>query len=406
MSRAPALLVSTLAALFAASARADIPVRSETRPVFVLNAVALPRGADSARVEITWEIPFRELAFHDEERGLRARYDVTAVLARGSRQFAGDVWEERARAATFAEARGGKLAKSTRVLVVPPGEYELRATVTDRVAGTSSSVQTHLSVRLGPTRIGLSDLRFVRYTEGQAHANPGREIPVGEGGHAVRVTLHPETAIGGEFRVRWRLSGPAGSAEVSGDSTVVLGKEPFSMEIQVLSATLSAGVHHFEVRLEGLDGTLEESRKATFFVRLTPQWFVIHREDAFEVLETLGTAEEVRALREASDEGWAGAVEGFWSGRDPDPRDPGNAFRDAIQERMEAAASLFEEPFRRPGWRTDRGRILVRFGHPQRRTVRSADFEGPASELWEYDSPRRLFFFVDERGSGEFWLRG
>jgi hypothetical protein len=67
---------------------------------------------------------------------------------------------------------------------------------------------------------------------------------------------------------------------------------------------------------------------------------------------------------------------------------------------------MFEEPFRKPGWRTDRGRILVRFGNPQRRTVRTADFEGPASELWEYDSPRRLFFFVDERGSGEFWLRG
>jgi GWxTD domain-containing protein len=406
MPRPSAFLAAALGAALAFTAAAELPVRSQGRPAFVLNAVALPQGADSARVEITWEIPYRELAFREEERGLRARYDVTAVLAKGSRQFAGEVWEERARAATFTEARGSRLAKSTRVLVVPPGEYELRATVTDRVAGTTSSVRTGLAVRLGPTRIGLSDLRFVRYTEGEAQANPGREIPVGEGGHAVRVTLHPETASGGEFRVRWRLFGPAGSDAVSGDSTVVLGNEPFPMEIGVLSERLNVGIHHFEVRLEGLDGTLEESRKATFFVRLTAQWFLLHREAAFEVLEMLGTDSEVRALRGASDAGWASAVEAFWAGRDPDPREAGNPFRDAVQERMETAASLFEEPFRRPGWRTDRGRILVRYGHPQRRTVRSADFEGPASELWEYDSPRRLFFFVDERGSGEFWLRG
>ena len=38
--------------------------------------------------------------------------------------------------------------------------------------------------------------------------------------------------------------------------------------------------------------------------------------------------------------------------------------------------------------------------------VRTGGFDGPASELWEYESPRRTFFFVDERGSGEYWLRG
>jgi GWxTD domain-containing protein len=72
---------------------------------------------------------------------------------------------------------------------------------------------------------------------------------------------------------------------------------------------------------------------------------------------------------------------------------------------MESAATLFHEPFRRPGWRTDRGRILVKYGRPSQRTVRAGDLDSSASELWEYESPRRVFFFVDDRGSGEFWLR-
>ena len=72
---------------------------------------------------------------------------------------------------------------------------------------------------------------------------------------------------------------------------------------------------------------------------------------------------------------------------------------------LETAATLFDEPFRRPGWRTDRGQVFLKYGRPVRRTVRSADFEGPASELWEYESPRRLFFFVDERGSDVYPVR-
>ena len=40
---------------------------------------------------------------------------------------------------------------------------------------------------------------------------------------------------------------------------------------------------------------------------------------------------------------------------------------------------------------TDRGRILLQFGNPERRTVHKGSFEDPASELWEYDSPLARF---------------
>jgi GWxTD domain-containing protein len=288
---------------------------------------------------------------------------------------------------------------------VPSGEYVLRATVSDRHARAVARAEVTLRAELGPARIGLSDLSFLRYTGDTATPNPEREIPVGETGHRVRLALHPQLPDGGEFRVRWRFSGASTGQAASGDTTVVLGKEPWPLEFGVPAERLLPGVHQLEVRLEGMTGRLEESRKATFFVRLTPQWFTLQRKEAWEVLELVATDEDSRALRGASDDEWPARVAAFWAARDPSPGTPENEFRDSIQQRMEAAATLFVEPFRKPGWRTDRGRTLIRFGTPDRRSVRTGDFEGPASELWEYDSPRRLFFFVDERGSGEFWLR-
>jgi GWxTD domain-containing protein len=390
----------------APAAGTGFPVRGVDRPRFVLDAVALPQGADSARVEITWEIPYQQLTFREEEGRYRALYDVTVVLAQGRNQVAGDVWEQRARARTFADTRGNGVAKGRRTLAVPTGKYHARVTVTDRIAHATSAAEADLDVALGPSRIGLSDLRFVRYTKEGPEANPGREIAAGDPGHYVRLTLHPQLAHGGTFRVRWKFLDAGGRGTISRDTTLVLASEPFPLEIPVPSDRLEVGVHDLEIRLEGAGGDTEESRHATFFVRLTARWFELHREEALEVLEILATSREIDELRDVSDAKWPARVRRFWKDRDPTPDTERNEYRDSIQERMETAAALFREPFRRPGWRTDRGRILIEFGRPDRRTVRSGSFDGPASELWEYESPRRIFFFVDERGSGEFWLRG
>lgn len=395
-----------LALLAATPASADFPVRGLGRPAFVLDAVVVPEGPDSVRVELTWEVPYRELTFRREGDWYRARYDVTVVFTRDRRQMAGDVWERRVRAASIAETRGKAHAQGRKSLVVPSGRYEVRATVTDRFSQRTSSVTTELVAERDGARFGLSDLRFVRYTGEDVLPNPGREIPVGEDGHVARLTLRPDLAERGTFRVRWRFLGASERGSLARDSTLVLEREPVQLDIPVPSDRLTPGEHQLEVRLEDPGGRSEESRKTTFFVRLTPQWFTIHREGALEVLEILATDEELRELREGGEAGWAERLEAFWQRRDPSPGTTGNEFRDAIQARMETAASLFREPFRRPGWRTDRGRILIEFGAPDRRTVRAGGFDGPASELWEYDSPRRTFFFVDDRGSGEYWLRG
>jgi GWxTD domain-containing protein len=389
----------------ACASAAEFPQRGLGRPSFLVNAVALPEGADSVEVRVTWEIPYAQLTFRKEDDWYRARYDVTVVLTDGGRQVAGDVWDRAVRAKTFEETRASRLAKGRQTLVVPPGKYEARVTVTDRTSRSTSVARAEVEAAFGSARIGLSEIRFVRYTEKGAEPNPGRDIPVGQAGNVAQVVLHPDLADEGSYVVRWRVEdAPDGAA--SGDTTVSLRSSPVVVEFPVAAEKLTVGAHRLEVRLQGAGGGAQESRKTTFFVRLTPTWFITHREQAQDVLDLIAPGDEARALEDADPSEWAAAVEAFWARHDPDPRTARNEFREEVHDRMEAAATLFDEPFRRPGWRTDRGQIFLKHGPPVRRTVRSADFEGPASELWEYESPRRLFFFVDERGTGEFFLRG
>ena len=138
--------------------------------------------------------------------------------------------------------------------------------------------------------------------------------------------------------------------------------------------------------------------------RLSAKWFEVHRESATEILSLLADDAENGALRSASDAEWPAVLEAFWARRDAASGGPGEARRE-VQARVEAVCTLFVEPFRSPGWKTDRGRVWIRFGRPDRRTESAGDFDHPATEVWEYDVPRRVLVFVD-RGSGEFWFTG
>ena len=56
------------------------------------------------------------------------------------------------------------------------------------------------------------------------------------------------------------------------------------------------------------------------------------------------------------------------------------------------------------GWRTDRGRIYIKFGPPD--DIERYPFEMGTYpfEIWRYYSLRKVFVFVDRTGFGDYYL--
>jgi len=69
-------------------------------------------------------------------------------------------------------------------------------------------------------------------------------------------------------------------------------------------------------------------------------------------------------LRLASDEERERFIEQFWARRDPDPSTRENEFREEHYRRIQYANEHFHAGI--PGWRTDRGRVYIAFGPPDR----------------------------------------
>jgi GWxTD domain-containing protein len=95
-------------------------------------------------------------------------------------------------------------------------------------------------------------------------------------------------------------------------------------------------------------------------------------------------------------------IKDFWAKRDPDPNTEENEFKEEFFRRIEYANAHFKEG--PPGWKTDRGRIYIYFGHPdkieQSPMVNLPNVKGYI--LWVYYRYRLAIEFIDKRGDGSY----
>ena len=109
---------------------------------------------------------------------------------------------------------------------------------------------------------------------------------------------------------------------------------------------------------------------------------------------------QLLALPEANQ---AAYIDDFWKKRDTDPASPTNEFKDDYFRRLQQADEMFTgEP--QPGWLTERGRVTILYGQPDRRERQPAPAgkTGPCQEMWQYDDFQVVF--TDKNCVGEFLL--
>lgn len=114
------------------------------------------------------------------------------------------------------------------------------------------------------------------------------------------------------------------------------------------------------------------------------------------------TKKERKLFRETPAAERAQFVEEFWKVRDPDPSTEENEFRDEYYRRIDVANHLFREGS--AGWLSDRGRILILLGEPDRRDTYPTGYSyyEPPVEIWFYG----MFpiIFVDSQREGIYRL--
>ncbi|MFQ5571983.1 MAG: GWxTD domain-containing protein [Rhodothermales bacterium] len=131
-------------------------------------------------------------------------------------------------------------------------------------------------------------------------------------------------------------------------------------------------------------------------------------EKGLEHINIIATDQERRRARNIQDlDEKRRFLMDFWQRRDPDPSTPTNEFREEFYGRLQYANQRYTSSFQE-GWKSDRGRIIVKYGAPGQIEPHLYDRDTIPHEIWQYNNipgeGQALFIFADRQGFGEFEL--
>lgn len=414
----PALLYALLALAIAsggapAPARAlDLPpLRSDRPPSFTADlAVSLDREQRPG-LSISITVPFHELEWirlDGPEPKSRHGAGVEFIVVFESKREAdlrGDAWERRIVVPDYSNTRGSNaVVLEKRTFAVPPGDCRVRVVVRDVNSGERSSVQHKFEVPdYARLPVGFADLEL-----GVADSAAGfRPVSTRRFGAevsriAARASLFDRRpgSWPRHYPLQFRIRDEDGQVLVTGTQDVSIATSGEPVIVRPERVDLFLGSYVFEVELA--EGKSRWRVERSFDVDESGPPRGREFERMLEPLAYIASPDEMDWLRALTPEQQAQGWEEFWRRRDPSPDTPRNETQLEFFRRVRYAEHHFQGFG--PGWRSDMGRIYIKFGPPDQIETRPSSATTPQLEIWYYNQPYRRFVFADREGFGRFTL--
>ena len=416
------LLLAALALLSGApraSRAEDVPPLRSAAPPFFSADVTLsldPDGRPAMGVAVT--VPYQELQWiRLQEAGDRraARAELTVVFEPDAKtraksksgELEGDVWEKRLVVPGFAASRSPNATMvEKRTFELPPGRYEARITVRDMNSGISSTARSGVSVPdYSRVPLGFADLELgLLDTAGVFTPVPTRRFGTDVRSIAARAVLFDRRGGGWPrtYPFRYKVLDDLGETVVSGTLDATLSHSAEPVVVRPSSSDFFLGGYVFEVEL--VEGKSRWRVERSFEVDESGPPRGKEFERMLEPLAYIAQGDEIDELRRLPpDRQEAGWME-FWRRRDPTPETARNEAMLEFFRRLRYSEQHFQGYG--PGWRSDMGRIYIKFGAPDQIESRPASTQSPQLEIWYYNQPYRRFVFGDREGFGRYVLLG
>ncbi len=382
------------------------PLRAESLPAFTADVAVSVDSAGVSALGVSVSIPYPDLQWLRLDGGYAAAIEVTVVFQPHGRGVSfGDSWQRSIAVERFEQTtqRGGAVLERRR-LVVPPGRYQLRVRVHDLNSERESEARERVDVPdYSRVPLAIAGLEMGRVTPGDGfELRPSRRYGMDSDQLAARVTLvdrrpgpWPRT-----YTFDYRVLDETGTELASGRRTPTAGHMGAPVILRPDSAALFVGTYTFEATLQDGKGRWRVERAFEVEESGPPRGREFRR--MLEPLSYIAGAEEYDILSHLQDAEQAAGWETFWKRRDPTPDTPRN---EALLEFMRRVR-YSEEHFQHygPAWRSDMGRIYIKFGAPDQTETRPATSQSPQLEVWFYNQPYRQFVFADRDGFGRYVL--
>jgi GWxTD domain-containing protein len=312
------------------------------------------------------------------------------------------VWDTRTAVMTAADLqRSGGTVTVRPEFVLPDGEYRLLVVVTDSASGTNHDAEALIRPLREETPV--SDLLLEPLPALDSRGTLDYYLELYNWTHAVAGSLvvHAEDSSGAVRWVARRETVAPFAGVLRRRGTVDRDALPPGRYRLVATADLGGRT---ESRVVTFDVPAPMAAPEDMFSRATeaeldslygPVFYLLAPMDrgVYPALPLAGRREFLRD---------------FWTKRDPSPNTVRNEAQDRFYERVQQVNQRYTEggvaPV--PGWRTDRGRIFLRYGRPDIMRRRPAQPDVAGYEVWKYMKNNRVrkYVFLDLTRFGNYTL--
>jgi GWxTD domain-containing protein len=365
------------------------------------------RTRDSTLVLVTLSLANRSLTFTGDGSLQRASYGIILELQQGAATVQRSETHQTVRVSSVRETtRGDESIIFQQFLAVAPGAYTL--TITARDDGGANAGQQQIPLVVPQLAAGaLSSPVVVYEATPRTHtdsaptliANPRATVTLGRDSLAAvyleGYDLAPEARVVLDVRNERDHS-------VLHD-TVTLARH----------ATLSSAVLYLPVPRLGtgrftVAASLVGSAQRTqtpLLVSLGEQLGIVSFDELVSYLRFYAVPERLAALRDTNPERRAAAWAAFWKQTDPVPATPEHEGLQAYFARIQTANTRFREEGG-AGWLSDRGKVFVSLGEPDRILEQQGTAVGTRgrAQAWEYSRENAQLIFIDQSGFGRWRL--
>ena len=380
-------------------------------PRFDYEIVSFPgKSADKSRTEIYVWVRNTHLQYIAQDTLYSARYQINLAVYNqaGASILTGDqtfMVTEKNYAATI----DPKVKKVHRFeLQLPPDDYRFKFRLLDLNSNRSRSQERDKKVRtFEKNKLEISDIIFVNKASTDSikpeNVYSSFRVPMHQKIYIYAEIVNPLNK--GEIKIDAALSQKKdGKEKFRFSQNFVSTKDITKVLLEVKEENLTPGQNQLHLRVAD-SGQSKAIRKDVKFVSdnvASPTDLSI--EEMIGPLMYVTDGDDWKKLKKASDKDREKVFKEFWAKRDPNPGSPENELFNEFYKRVDAANRSFAFS-RKTGWRTDRGRVFIVFGPPDRiEHGTPSRYNQGEYEIWYYEELREKFVFYDEYGFGEFRL--
>lgn len=402
------LPVAAIGAVPSRGAAMDIaPMRADRPPYFSAD-IAITVDADGrSQVSVSITLPYTELQWVKLTGGFGAGAEFSVVFQpRGPGRSYGDAWVRRIAVPSFETTRSpNAVILERRTFSPPPGSYDLRISAEDLDSQEESSASQRVTVPdHSRVPVGFADLELgVADSAGRFTPVPTRRLGMNVALLAARAVLFDRRPGNWprRYSFRHRIRDDHGDELLAGVEEVTLQHSAEPVLIRPARPELFLGSYVFEVELA--EGQSKWRVERSFEVEESGPPRGKEFERMLEPLAYIAEAGEIEALRALAPEQQTKGWEEFWRRRDPTPETPRNEAMLEFFRRVHYAEEHFQGYG--PGWRSDMGRVYIKYGPPDQVETRPATAQTAPLEIWYYNRPYRRLVFEDREGFGRYVLR-